>query len=32
MLSKLKETRSNIEFLMQVQKTTPMAGVTKDDD
>jgi transcription termination factor Rho len=23
LLNKLKETRSNIEFLMQVQKTTP---------
>ncbi|GAA4345906.1 transcription termination factor Rho [Angustibacter luteus] len=32
LLSKLKETRSNTEFLMQVQKTTPVPGKGGDDD
>jgi transcription termination factor Rho len=31
LLSKLKETKSNTEFLMQVQKTTPVAGKGDDD-
>ncbi|UER54957.1 transcription termination factor Rho [Kineosporiaceae bacterium SCSIO 59966] len=31
LLSKLRETRSNTEFLMQVQKTTPIAGKGDDD-
>jgi transcription termination factor Rho len=31
LLSKLKETRSNAEFLMQVQKTTPVLGRGEDD-
>ncbi|MFZ5872280.1 MAG: transcription termination factor Rho, partial [Actinomycetota bacterium] len=31
LISKLKETRSNTEFLMQVQKTTPVAGKGDDD-
>jgi len=31
LLSKLKETRSNAEFLMQVQKTTPVPGKGGDD-
>jgi transcription termination factor Rho len=32
LLSKLKETKSNVEFLMQVQKTTPSAGNGSGDD
>ena len=31
LLTKLKETRSNAEFLMQVQKTTPVLGRGEDD-
>ena len=30
-LSKLKETASNVEFLMQIQKSLPGAGATKED-
>ena len=32
LLDKLKSTRSNIEFLMQVQKTTPTLGGARDED
>jgi transcription termination factor Rho len=32
LLERLKKTHSNIEFLMQVQKTTPMAGNGRDND
>ncbi len=32
LLERLKKTQSNIEFLMQVQKTTPMAGNGRDSD
>ncbi len=32
LLNKLKETKSNIEFLMQVQKTTPMPGNGNGED
>jgi transcription termination factor Rho len=33
LLGKLRETKSNFEFLLQVQKTTPMAvGSSHDDD
>jgi len=32
LLERLKKTHSNIEFLMQVQKTTPMAGNGRDSD
>jgi transcription termination factor Rho len=32
LLNKLKETRSNAEFLMQVQKTTPVPGGKAGDD
>jgi transcription termination factor Rho len=32
LINKLKETRSNAEFLMQVQKTTPVPGAKSDDD
>jgi transcription termination factor Rho len=32
LLERLKKTQSNIEFLMQVQKTTPMAGNGRDND
>ena len=32
LLDKLKSTRSNIEFLMQVQKTTPTLGGTREED
>ena len=32
LLDKLKSTRSNIEFLMQVQKTTPTLGGSRDED
>ncbi|GAB2682553.1 transcription termination factor Rho [Thalassiella azotivora] len=31
LINKLKETRSNAEFLMQVQKTTPVPGKGDDD-
>ena len=30
-LGKLKETQSNVEFLMQIQKSLPGAGATKED-
>jgi len=30
-LGKLKETQSNVEFLMQIQKSLPMANGTKED-
>jgi transcription termination factor Rho len=32
LLSKLRETETNYEFLMQVQKTTPAASGSNDDD
>ena len=32
LLNKLKETKSNSEFLMQVQKTTPGAMLSEDAD
>ena len=32
LLDKLKSTKSNIEFLMQVQKTTPSLGGTRESD
>jgi transcription termination factor Rho len=32
LLDKLKSTKSNIEFLMQVQKTTPTLGGTREED
>jgi len=32
MLNKLKDTKSNIEFLLQVNKTTPSAGGRRTDD
>ncbi|HMG29072.1 MAG TPA: transcription termination factor Rho [Jiangellaceae bacterium] len=33
LLDKLKSTKSNVEFLMQVQKTTPtLSGSTREDD
>jgi transcription termination factor Rho len=32
LLERLKKTHSNIEFLMQVQKTTPTAGNGRDND
>ncbi|MGZ4626028.1 MAG: transcription termination factor Rho [Kineosporiaceae bacterium] len=32
LLDRVKQTRSNIEFLMQVQKTTPVPGRGSDDD
>ena len=31
LISKLKETKSNTEFLMQVQKTTPVPSKGDDD-
>jgi len=31
MLGKLKETQSNVEFLMQIQKSLPVANGTKED-
>ncbi|WGW14071.1 transcription termination factor Rho [Saxibacter everestensis] len=31
LLGKIKETSSNVEFLMQVQKTTPLPGSAADD-
>ncbi len=32
LLERLRKTSSNVEFLMQVQKTTPMAGNGRDSD
>jgi transcription termination factor Rho len=32
LLSKLRETKTNLEFLLQVQKTTPSSGGSSDDD
>ena len=32
LLGKLRETKSNLEFLLQVQKTTPVAVGSSDDD
>jgi transcription termination factor Rho len=32
LLNKLRENRSNYEFLLQVQKTTPTAPGMRDDD
>jgi len=32
LLDKLKSTKSNIEFLMQVQKTTPTLLTAREDD
>ena len=32
LLGKLRETKTNVEFLLQVQKTTPMVGASSDDD
>ncbi len=32
LLSKLRETKTNLEFLLQVQKTTPSSGGSGDDD
>jgi hypothetical protein len=32
LLDKLKTTKSNIEFLMQVQKTTPTLGGTREPE
>ncbi|MGZ4649067.1 MAG: transcription termination factor Rho [Kineosporiaceae bacterium] len=32
LLDRVKQTRSNVEFLMQVQKTTPVPGRGSDDD
>ncbi|MGH3385473.1 MAG: transcription termination factor Rho [Nocardioidaceae bacterium] len=32
LLNKLKQTKSNIEFLMEVNKTTPVAGNRRDSD
>jgi len=34
LLGKLRETKSNFEFLLQVQKTTPLSGgaATPDED
>jgi transcription termination factor Rho len=31
LLDRLKQTKSNVEFLMQVQKTTPVPGRDSDD-
>ena len=31
LIDRLKQTRSNVEFLMQVQKTTPVPGRGDDD-
>ena len=31
LLNKLRQTRSNLEFLLEVQKTTPMTGSSDDD-
>jgi transcription termination factor Rho len=32
LLDRLRQTKSNAEFLMQVQKTTPMPGSGNGDD
>jgi transcription termination factor Rho len=32
LLGKLRETKSNIEFLLQVQKTTPVSVGSSNDD
>jgi transcription termination factor Rho len=32
LIGKLKESKSNIEFLLQVNKTTPSAGGRSTDD
>ena len=32
LLNKLRETQSNSEFLLQVQKTTPAVNGSRDDD
>jgi transcription termination factor Rho len=32
LLGRLRDTKSNYEFLLQVQKTTPMSGGDSDDD
>ena len=32
LLSKLRDTKSNVEFLLQVQKTTPQSGPKRSDD
>jgi transcription termination factor Rho len=32
LLERLKKSQSNIEFLMQVQKTTPGGSSSRDDD
>ena len=32
LLTKLRDTRSNVEFLLQVQKTTPQAGPGRSED
>ena len=32
LLDKLHETQSNVEFLLQVQKTTPAVSGSRDDD
>ena len=32
LLGKLRETKSNFEFIVQVQKTTPVAVGSSDDD
>jgi transcription termination factor Rho len=32
LLGRLRDTKSNYEFLLQVQKTTPMAPGDSDDD
>jgi transcription termination factor Rho len=31
LLDRVKQTRSNLEFLMQVSKTTPVPGRGEDD-
>ena len=32
LMDRLKDTKNNLEFLMQVQKTTPTVGNGRDDD
>ena len=32
LLTKLRETKSNLEFLMQIQKTTPSVTGSESDD
>jgi transcription termination factor Rho len=32
LLNKLRETQSNNEFLLQVQKTSPAVGGSRDED